>query len=110
MLQSQMAVAKCVLQALATVYGIAPMPETLLDPLQQMRRDLMQSMQLQMAVKQCLQAYLPVRAIQVEMQVAAVLGWMEHDGMGETHRALLGCLACCSSLSMFLTAPGMCRR
>ena len=26
---------------------------------------------------------------------------MEHDGMGEIHRALLGCLVCCSYLFLF---------
>lgn len=68
------------LQALASVYGLAATPDTPLDTLQQTRTDLLQVIQLHTAVKQHV---LPARSIQVEMQVAAILGWMEHDGMGE---------------------------
>ena len=71
------------MQALAPLYGIAALPETPLDPLQQLRHDLLQAVQLHIAVELCVKAFLPARAIQVEMQVAAILGWMEHHGMGE---------------------------
>lgn len=71
------------MQALAPLYNIAALPETPLDPLQQLRHDLLQAMQLHIAAQHCVKAFLPARAVKVEMQVAAVLGWMEHHGMGE---------------------------
>ena len=71
------------MQALAPLYGIAALPITPLHPLQQLRQDLLQAVQLHIAAEQCVKAFLPARAIKVEMQVAAILGWMEHHGMGE---------------------------
>lgn len=71
------------LQALSAVCGLPAAQEFPLQPLLQLRTDLLQALQLHMTVEACLQAYLPLKAIQVEMQVAAILGWMERDGMGE---------------------------
>jgi len=67
---------------LAARYGLSPATETPLRPLEQVRADMLQALQLTAAVQHCTSAYLPQTAVQIEIKVAAILARMEIDGMG----------------------------
>lgn len=71
------------MQVLASRYGLPSLPETRLRPLEQLRADMLQVMQLSSAVEQSTSTYLPPSVVQVEMQLSAILAQMEIDGMGK---------------------------
>ena len=96
------------MQVLSARYGLPMLPESPLRPLDQLRCDMVQAMQLAAAVQRCTSPYLPQTAIQTEMQVAVILAHMEVDGMGapsatgHVHCALSPCCCCVRSLPLHL--------
>lgn len=74
------------LQVLASryhLYTAAPAADASLQPLEQLRCDMVLAVQLASALDQFTAAYLPPAAVQMEMLVAAMLAHMESVGMGE---------------------------
>ncbi len=70
------------MQVLSARYGVPTPSESPLPPLQQLRSDMLQAVQLTAALEGCTVPYLPQKALQVEMQIAVILAQMEVDGMG----------------------------
>ncbi len=80
------------MQVLSARYGLSTPSESPLPPLQQLKSDMLQAVQLTAALEGCTMTYLPQKALQVEMQIAVILAQMEVDGMGRpctTSHALL---------------------
>lgn len=84
------------MQVLSARYGVPTPSGNPLPPLQQLKSDMLQAVQLTAALERCTMPYLPRRALQVEMQIAVILAEMEVDGMGRpctTSHAFV--TACC---------------
>ena len=80
------------MQVLSARYGLSTPSESPLPPLQQLKSNMLQAVQLTAALEGCTMTYLPQKALQVEMQIAVILAQMEVDGMGRpciTSHALL---------------------
>ena len=71
-----------IVQVLSARYGVPTPAENPLPPLQQLKSDMLQAVQLTGALEGCIMPYLPQEALQVEMQIAVILAQMEVDGMG----------------------------
>lgn len=72
-----------ILQVLASRYQLPPAAALPEQPLQQLRADMQQALQLAADLEPCIMPYMPKKTVQTEMQVAAVLAHMETVGMGE---------------------------
>ncbi|DBB18346.1 TPA: hypothetical protein ACH3X3_000002 [Trebouxia sp. C0006] len=70
-------------------YGLSTPSESPLPPLQQLKSNMLQAVQLTAALEGCTMTYLPQKALQVEMQIAVILAQMEVDGMGFNAQYLL---------------------
>lgn len=54
-----------------------------MQPLEQLRNDMVEAVQLASALQRCITPYMPAGTVHMEMQVAAMLAHMESTGMGE---------------------------
>ncbi|KAA6418852.1 MAG: DNA polymerase I [Trebouxia sp. A1-2] len=70
-------------------YGVPTPSEHPLPPLQQLKSDMLQAVQLTAALEGCTMPYLPQKVLQVETQIAVILAQMEFDGMGFNAQHLL---------------------
>lgn len=71
------------MQVLSARYGVPTPSQNPLSPLQQLKSDMLQAVQLTAALEGCTTPYLPQKALRVEMQMAVILAQMEVDGMGK---------------------------
>ena len=71
------------LQALASRHQLPAATALPEQPLQQLRADMLQALQLAAALEPRITPYMPKKTVQTEMEVAAVLAHMETVGMGE---------------------------
>ena len=70
------------LQALAGRYGLPAAPMTPTQPLEQVRADMLQAVQLINHLQKAVQC-VPAEAVEVEMHIAPILAQMEVTAMGK---------------------------